>query len=93
MKFPAEFSIKVDLTRVNWDVMKPWIAKRVTELLGIEDDVLIGYIFEQLENHRTVDPRKLQINLTGFLEKNTSLFCKVCEFVLERLGREEQFII
>ena len=24
-----------------------------------------------------VDPRELQISLTGFLEKNTSLFCKV----------------
>ncbi len=26
---------------------------------------------------QTVDPRQLQISLTGFLEKNTSLFCKV----------------
>ncbi len=26
---------------------------------------------------QTVDPRQLQINLTGFLEKNTSLFVKV----------------
>jgi serine/arginine repetitive matrix protein 1 len=26
---------------------------------------------------QTIDPRILQINLTGFLEKNTSLFCKV----------------
>ena len=24
-----------------------------------------------------MDPRELQISLTGFLEKNTSLFCKV----------------
>ena len=26
---------------------------------------------------QTIDPRILQINLTGFLEKNTSLFVKV----------------
>ena len=26
---------------------------------------------------QTIDPRQLQINLTGFLEKNTTLFCKV----------------
>ena len=77
MKFPAEYSIKVNLTKVNWDVMRPWIAQRVTELLGVEDDVLIGYIFGQLENQKTVDPRKLQINLTGFLERNTAAFCKV----------------
>ena len=30
--------------------MKGWIAKRVTELLGLEDEVVIGYIFEQLED-------------------------------------------
>ncbi|PSC72111.1 serine arginine repetitive matrix 1 [Micractinium conductrix] len=77
MKFPPEFSTKVDLTAVNWDTMKPWIAKRITELLGgLEDDVLIAYVIEQLEGKKNVDPRQLQISLTGFLEKNTSLFCK-----------------
>lgn len=75
--FPQEFETKVDLTRVNWEAMKPWIARRLTELLGgVEDDVLIGYVYEQLEGKTEVDPRILQINLTGFLEKNTSLFCK-----------------
>lgn len=50
MKFPAEFGTKVDLRKVNWDAMKPWIAKRITELLGgLEDDVLIAYVVEQLE--------------------------------------------
>ena len=29
--------------------MKTWIAKRVTELLGLEDEVVIGYIYEQFE--------------------------------------------
>lgn len=23
------------------DVMKPWIAKRITELLGFEDDIVV----------------------------------------------------
>jgi hypothetical protein len=53
MKFPAEFSTKVDLTRVNWEAMKPWIAKRITELLGgLEDEVLIAYVYEQLEGKK-----------------------------------------
>ena len=26
MKFPPEFSTKVDLTAVNWDTMKPWVS-------------------------------------------------------------------
>ena len=49
MKFPKEFETKLDLRHVNWEAMKGWIAKRVTELLGVEDEVLIAYIFEQLE--------------------------------------------
>lgn len=33
--------------------MKPWIAKRITELLGgLEDDVLIAYVIEQLEGKK-----------------------------------------
>ena len=53
MKFPPEFSTKVDLTKINWDTMKPWIAKRITELLGgLEDEVLIAYVIEQLEGKK-----------------------------------------
>jgi len=76
MKFPKELDVKVDLSKVNMDVMKPWIAKRVTELLGgLEDEVLIGLVYNELEQ-KDVDPKQIQINLTGFLEKNTSLFMK-----------------
>lgn len=50
MKFPPSFALPVDLTRVNWEAVRPWIAERVTALLGgVEDDVLIGFISEQLE--------------------------------------------
>lgn len=73
--FPPEYFQKPDLSRVNWDVIKPWIATRVTELLsGVEDDVLIVYIIEQLVGQKNVDPRLFQINLTGFLENNTPIF-------------------
>ena len=59
MKFPAEFGTKVDLTKVNWDTMKPWIAKRITELLGgLEDEVLIAYVYEQLDNKKVGQPAR-----------------------------------
>lgn len=29
--------------------MKPWIAKRVTELLPVEDDVVVEYVYSMLE--------------------------------------------
>lgn len=34
--------------QVNWTVMKEWVAKRVTELLGIEEEVLIFMIHNHL---------------------------------------------
>lgn len=38
------------MRKVELTVMKPWIAKRTTELLGMEDEVLIEYITAQLED-------------------------------------------
>lgn len=37
------------MSKVNLEVIKPWITKRVTEILGFEDDVVIEFIFNQLE--------------------------------------------
>lgn len=54
MKFPKEYSLKVDVTKVNWEIMKEWSAQRVTQLLGMEDEVLIGYIHEQLGTDKKV---------------------------------------
>lgn len=52
MKFPKELSLPVDHDRINWTVMKEWIAKRVTDLLGIEEEVLIGTIHNYLIDQR-----------------------------------------
>lgn len=49
MKFPKEYDLPVNLPKVNWEVMKVWIANRCTSLLDAEDEVLIGYIIQQLE--------------------------------------------
>lgn len=56
LKFPKEYELKVDFKVVNWEVMKSWMAKRVTELLGLEDEVVIGYIYEQLEGKEVCCP-------------------------------------
>ena len=37
------------MTKVNLEVIKPWITKRVNDILGFEDDVVIEFIFNQLE--------------------------------------------
>uniref|UniRef100_A0A0D9VSE6 PWI domain-containing protein n=1 Tax=Leersia perrieri TaxID=77586 RepID=A0A0D9VSE6_9ORYZ len=74
-KFAAELEHLVDMTKVKMDVMKPWIATRVTELLGFEDEVLINFIYGLLEV-KEADGKKIQIQLTGFMEKNTVKFMK-----------------
>ncbi|GAA5928407.1 PWI domain-containing protein [Sporobolomyces koalae] len=76
MSFPRTFDTKVDMRKVEITVMKPWIAKKVIELLGFEDDVLIEYINSLLEDqdNPVIDAKNLQILLTGFLEKKTILF-------------------
>ncbi|CAG8467853.1 4565_t:CDS:10 [Ambispora leptoticha] len=73
MNFPAEFNKKVDFDKVNMTVIKPWIANKVVELLGAEDEVVVNYVFGLLEEPN-LDPRMMQINLTGFLEKNAPIF-------------------
>ncbi len=37
------------MKKVNLEIIKPWITKKITDLLGFEDEVLIGYVFGLLE--------------------------------------------
>ncbi|RPD74099.1 PWI domain-containing protein, partial [Lentinus tigrinus ALCF2SS1-7] len=76
MKFPPEFDKKVDMRKVNLSVIRPWIVKKVVELVGFEDEVVVEYAMGLLEDDSqpTPDPRKMQINLTGFLTANTPAF-------------------
>ncbi|CED83863.1 Splicing coactivator SRm160/300, subunit SRm160 (contains PWI domain) [Phaffia rhodozyma] len=75
-KFPESYSAKVDLRKVNLAVMRPWMVKEVTRLLGFEDEVVVEYAMGLLEDSEKVspDPRKIQIALTGFLESKTQEF-------------------
>ncbi|OQE74190.1 hypothetical protein PENNAL_c0083G04707 [Penicillium nalgiovense] len=75
-KFPPEFSKKVDMTKVNVEVMKKWIASQISKILGNEDDVVIELCFAHLEGSRFPDIKLLQIQLTGFLDKDTPKFCQ-----------------
>ncbi|KAK4419869.1 Serine/arginine repetitive matrix protein 1 [Sesamum alatum] len=74
-KFAPELENLVDMTKVKMDVMRPWIAKRVTELIGFEDEVLINFIYSLLEG-KGVNGKQVQISLTGFMERNTGKFMK-----------------
>ena len=43
------------MTKVKLDTIKPWITNRITELLnGMEDDVVVDYVFNQLEADKVI---------------------------------------
>ncbi|CAH7684297.1 expressed protein [Phakopsora pachyrhizi] len=76
INFPKELDKKVDMRKVELSVMRPWIAQKIMELLGFEDEVVVEYVNGLLEDPATpiVDPKRMQINLTGFLESKTGPF-------------------
>eukprot|EP00419_Tripos_fusus_P085105 CAMPEP_0172853358 /NCGR_PEP_ID=MMETSP1075-20121228/56875_1 /TAXON_ID=2916 /ORGANISM="Ceratium fusus, Strain PA161109" /LENGTH=194 /DNA_ID=CAMNT_0013699835 /DNA_START=42 /DNA_END=624 /DNA_ORIENTATION=+ len=76
-RFPEHFAKKVDMSKVSMDVMKPWIAQRITEELGFEDEIVVDYCITQLENPpaKGLDPKMLQVNMTAFMERKAAKFC------------------
>jgi len=71
MMFEGILETKVDLNKINIDVIKPWITVKLNDILGYEDDVVIEYVFTQLEE-QNLNPKVMQINLTGFLNARRS---------------------
>ncbi|KAG0713139.1 Serine/arginine repetitive matrix protein 1 [Chionoecetes opilio] len=57
MKFAESLAKKVDMTKVRLEVVKPWVTERITAILGMEDDVVIEYVFNQLEADKQVMPK------------------------------------
>lgn len=86
-KFAPELENLVDMTKVKMYVMRPWIANRVTELLGFEDEVLINFIYGLLDG-KVVNGKEVQISLTGFMEKNTGKFMKELWMLLSQCRKE-----
>jgi hypothetical protein len=62
MKFPAEFSQKVEMAKVSLEVFRPWVTKKVAGYVGFEDDILINMVMAELEAEKVPDPRLIQIN-------------------------------
>mmetsp|Transcript_7376 Transcript_7376/g.19888 ORF Transcript_7376/g.19888 Transcript_7376/m.19888 type:complete len:212 (-) Transcript_7376:57-692(-) len=78
--FPAHYAKKVNMKKVSMDVMKPWIAKRITDMMGFEDEVVVEFCIVQLDTvleagGHGLDPKMLQVNMTGFMERKAAPFC------------------
>ncbi|KAJ9641526.1 hypothetical protein H2201_004004 [Coniosporium apollinis] len=74
-KFPPEFNQKVDIRKINVEVMKKWIAGKISEILP-GDDVITEICFNLLVEDNFSNIKSIQIQLTGLLEKDTAAFCK-----------------
>lgn len=53
-KFPPEFDKKVDIEKVNIDLMKRWIANKITTILGDEDDIVVETCYNLVEQSQFV---------------------------------------
>ena len=92
--FAPVLNTSVDMLKVNSEVICRWVSERITEILGFEDEVVIGLVNNVLtgskanesgtaskptvagrrggSTQRQLDSsvsKKLQIDLTGFLDK------------------------
>ncbi|EGZ22305.1 hypothetical protein PHYSODRAFT_330130 [Phytophthora sojae] len=76
MSFPKCFDQRVDMRKVQREVVNQWVTERLTQLLGFEDDIVVSMAINLLEPKvdERLDPRQLQVALTGFLEKQAGQF-------------------
>ena len=61
------------MKKINLDVMSKWVTERLTEVLGFEDEIVIGLVVNSLSD-KALNPKQLQIDITGFLEKQSQPF-------------------
>ena len=73
MKFEDNLGVKVDMSKVKVDVLKPWITKRVYEMLKMEDDVVVEFIFNQLEDEKVSNVSAFDINVATENQPNSLL--------------------
>jgi hypothetical protein len=48
-KFPPEFNQKVDMSKVNNDVIKVWVKDKLADILGNDDDVVVDMVYNLLD--------------------------------------------
>lgn len=75
MKFPASFDHKIRRNAFKLEPLRPWIERRVTELLEMDDEVVTEYAYSLIDGAGdVVDAKELQINLQGFLFGHAATF-------------------
>jgi serine/arginine repetitive matrix protein 1 len=50
--FAPILETKVDLKKVNIDIMSKWVTERIVQLLGFEDEIVINLIINMLNTQK-----------------------------------------
>ena len=67
----------MDAKKINIPVIEKWVVLKMQEILGFDDDVIVGMVMNTLQDSgKPIDGNEMHLNLTGFLDKNTSVFMK-----------------
>ena len=92
-KAPPSYATKVYTSKICRPVVSNWVAQRVTQLLGIEDEVVIGLVNNSLEQE-SPNPLELQLTLTGFLEKRAPAFvAELWDVLLSAQVRRKSLVV
>lgn len=41
--------LKIDMKKIKLEIMKPYITQMLNSIIPLEDDIVIEYVFSQLE--------------------------------------------
>lgn len=50
------------MAKVKLDVLRPWISKKITDILHIEDDVVVEFVYNQLEEEKVIYSAKSTVS-------------------------------
>ena len=72
-KFAAILDTKIDIKKVNIDIISKWVSEKTIEVLGFEDEIVINLVINMLQSEK-LHGKKMQLDVTGFLEKGAGQF-------------------
>ena len=72
-KFAAILDTKIDIKKVNIDIISRWVTERTIEVLGFEDEIVVNLVINMLQSDN-LHGKKMQLDVTGFLEKGAGAF-------------------
>ena len=48
-KFSPCLDIKIDMSKVNLEIISKWVSEKIIELLGFEDEIVINLVINMLQ--------------------------------------------